>query len=385
MPPKIKKSSSASAASEPTATTLPLSREVAAVERHNKLINVIGVDEAGRGPLAGPVVCAAVAILDPTKAAPVLGVRDSKQVEEEERETLYPEILEAEKKGFLVSGVAVLDHNKIDEINIFQATLLGMTQAVEEVQSKLSKLADKKKLPCYVFIDGPKVPNQICAKVDEWCEAAEKKDKSKTETCMAIQGAEGVIGGDAKVYSIAAASLIAKVTRDRIMRDLDKKFPEYGFAIHKGYGVPAHVAAIFKHGPCEIHRRSFNPVKTMVAKEKAAAEAAASSSSSSSSAEASASADGGSARRDEARTPTASAAVGTKRGRPKKAEQPAQKDEAEAEEKVQVESKPKKAKRSASSAKPEAKARASAAPPAAASSSSAAPARVTRTRATSKK
>lgn len=176
---------------------------------------VCGIDEAGRGPLAGPVVAAAV-ILAPGTEFP--GVNDSKKLTEKKREALFDYI----KENALAYGIGRASEQEIDEINILQATFLAMRRAVEA----LPVSAD------YALVDGNR-----------------------------IQGldipAECVIGGDGKVLSIAAASILAKVTRDREMRALAAQYPEYGFEKHKGYGTKAHYLAIAEHGICPIHRRTF--------------------------------------------------------------------------------------------------------------------------------
>ena len=176
---------------------------------------VCGIDEAGRGPLAGPVVAAAV-ILAPGTQLP--GVNDSKKLTEKKREALFDYI----KENALAYGIGRASEQEIDEINILQATFLAMRRAVEA----LPVSAD------YALVDGNR-----------------------------IQGldipAECVIGGDGKVLSIAAASILAKVTRDREMRALAERYPEYGFEKHKGYGTKAHYLAIAEHGICPIHRRTF--------------------------------------------------------------------------------------------------------------------------------
>lgn len=176
---------------------------------------VCGIDEAGRGPLAGPVVAAAV-ILAPGTQLP--GVNDSKKLTEKKREALFDYI----KENALAYGIGRASEQEIDEINILQATFLAMRRAVEA----LPVSAD------YALVDGNR-----------------------------IQGldipAECVIGGDGKVLSIAAASILAKVTRDREMRALAERYPEYGFEKHKGYGTKAHYQAIAEHGICPIHRRTF--------------------------------------------------------------------------------------------------------------------------------
>lgn len=181
---------------------------------------IAGVDEAGRGPLAGPVVVAAV-ILDP--ARPIRGLNDSKQLTEDVREKLYGRIVERA----LAWTVIFVEREEIDRINIFQATMIGMTRSLMGLS-----LA-----PQMALIDGNRLPRTLP------CEA------------------RAIIGGDATEPAISAASILAKVSRDRHMHALDAEHPGYGFARHKGYGVPEHLDALGRLGPCAAHRRSFAPVK----------------------------------------------------------------------------------------------------------------------------
>lgn len=180
---------------------------------------VAGVDEAGRGPLAGPVVAAAV-ILDDTKR--IRGLNDSKLLTPAVRERLYDEI----RAKALCCSVAEASVEEIDQINILQATLLAMRRAVEGLRLK----------PAKVLVDGNQLPRLMIH-------------------------AEAVVGGDAKVKSISAASILAKVHRDRLCLQLHELHPQYGFAAHKGYSTPEHLAALKTHGACPIHRRSFAPVR----------------------------------------------------------------------------------------------------------------------------
>lgn len=180
---------------------------------------IAGVDEAGRGPLAGSVVAAAV-ILDPNQ--PIQGLMDSKKLSEKKRDALYA-LIQAHARSV---GVGKASAQEIDDINILQATLLAMKRAVESLHIQ----------PEEILVDGTHCPKVICK-------------------------AEAMIKGDQKVEAISAASIIAKVTRDREMLALDQQFPGYGFAQHKGYGTKAHLAALQRLGPCEIHRRSFAPVE----------------------------------------------------------------------------------------------------------------------------
>ena len=177
---------------------------------------IAGIDEAGRGPLAGPVVAAAVIL---PKDCLIEGVNDSKKVSEKKREKLYDVIIQ----NAVAWGVGIMDNNVIDEINILNATRKAMHTAIEELQVK----------PDYILID------------------AEKKVDTNGIPYLPI------IKGDALSISIAAASIIAKVTRDRMMREYDKIFPMYGFEKHKGYGTKLHREKILELGPCPIHRPSF--------------------------------------------------------------------------------------------------------------------------------
>lgn len=182
--------------------------------------SLAGVDEAGRGPLAGPVVASAVIVRDFSFSS---SINDSKKMSAKARETAYEEILE---KG--VVGISVVDSPLIDKINIFEATM----RAMEEAVTKLGEI------PGCVLVDGPKAPRLPFKQFP-------------------------IVDGDAISFSIACASVIAKVTRDRIMEHYDKEYPEYGFGKHKGYGTTEHMAALKKYGPCKIHRRSFEPVKSL--------------------------------------------------------------------------------------------------------------------------
>ena len=180
---------------------------------------IAGVDEAGRGPLAGPVVAAAV-ILDELK--PIRGLKDSKVLTALKRERLFDEI---HAKALCLS-IAQASVEEIDRLNILQATLLAMKRAIEGLRLRPSK----------VLIDGNQLPR------------------------LRIQ-AEAVIGGDAKIKSISAASILAKVHRDRLCLELHREHPQYGFDGHKGYSTPEHLEALRTHGACPHHRRSFAPVR----------------------------------------------------------------------------------------------------------------------------
>ncbi len=178
-----------------------------------------GVDEVGRGPLVGDVVTAAV-ILDPNQ--PIEGLNDSKKLSEKKRLALYPEI----KAKALAWSVGRCSPAEIDELNILQATMVAMQRAIEGLAVA----------PEFALIDGNRVPNLPMA-------------------------AQAVVKGDLRVAEISAASIIAKVVRDQEMEELDKQYPEFGFAKHKGYPTKAHFEAIEKHGVIDQHRKSFKPVK----------------------------------------------------------------------------------------------------------------------------
>jgi len=181
-----------------------------------------GVDEAGRGPLAGPVVAAAV-ILDELK--PIRGLNDSKKLTASVRERLFDEI----RAKALCFAIAEANVEEIDRLNILQATMLAMRRAVESLRLK----------PAKVLVDGNRLP---------------------VLTIMA----EAIVGGDAKVQSISAASILAKVHRDRLCQTLHEEHPQYGFGGHKGYPTPEHLAALRTHGACAHHRRSFAPVREVM-------------------------------------------------------------------------------------------------------------------------
>lgn len=180
-----------------------------------KYSKIAGIDEAGRGPLAGPVVAAAVII---PKYFSVEGIKDSKKLRPQQREQLYAEIV----YHALSVGIGTASHEEIDMLNILQATYLAMKRAIENLKIE----------PDYLLIDGNSLPRINFPK-------------------------KAIIKGDNRSISIAAASIIAKVTRDRLMNDFDKMWPVYNFARHKGYPTQEHILAIQTHGYCPIHRRSF--------------------------------------------------------------------------------------------------------------------------------
>ena len=185
----------------------------------DKALRIAGVDEAGRGPLAGPVVAAAVILDD---AYPIPGLKDSKLLSVERREALALEI----RARALAWAVASVDHEEIDRINILQATLLAMSRAVASLAPE----------PHAVQVDGDRCP-------------------------VVRQPVTAIVKGDSKVPAICAASILAKVERDATMRRMHSIYPEYGFDVHKGYPTAEHLEALRRHGACAIHRRSFGPVR----------------------------------------------------------------------------------------------------------------------------
>lgn len=186
---------------------------------------VVGIDEAGRGPLAGPVCAGAVVIDNHTQLSPL--VRDSKKMTEKQRNESFDFIL----SNSLACGVCMISNEKIDKVGIQEAVRLAMEGALKEVEKMLGKRAQ------YLIVDGTNV------------ELIEDYNMLKIK------------GGDIKHYSISAASILAKVTRDRYMKEISVKYPEYGFERHVGYGTKAHIDAIKKYGICPLHRRSFSPIK----------------------------------------------------------------------------------------------------------------------------
>ena len=189
------------------------------------LASIAGLDEAGRGPLAGPVVAAAVvfppAWIQKGLPAELDGLNDSKQLTQKQRETYFAFLTAQPEIRFAIATVEV---EVIDRINILQATHRAMNDALAPLQ------------PQHVLVDGLRVPSLRFPQTP-------------------------LVKGDARSYSIAAASVLAKVTRDQVMRDYDRQWPAYGFAGHKGYGTRCHLAALAAHGPCPIHRRSFAPLR----------------------------------------------------------------------------------------------------------------------------
>jgi ribonuclease HII len=202
-------------------------------------LKIVGIDEVGRGCLAGPVVAAAVILpaeLDFEKNPWILRIADSKKLTPETREELEPLIL----SWVLKSGIGVATVEEIDRINIHHACHLAMLRALEDLGPQ-----DQ---PAHILIDGKFTPKELKGRVT------------------------AIVKGDDKCLSIAAASVIAKVWRDRHMASLDERYPGYSFGVHKGYGTPAHQIALKKLGPCVLHRRSFAPVAALLTKEEATLE-----------------------------------------------------------------------------------------------------------------
>ena len=194
-------------------------------EFYKKGIKLIaGIDEAGRGPLAGPVVVACCIMPENSM---IEGINDSKKISEKKRENLY-EIIANEAISY---GIGIINQTEIDEINILQATKKGLTMAIKEAEEKLAKKDLQK--PEVILVD-----------------ALTKIDTDGIPY-------KSIIHGDAISYSIACASIIAKVTRDRIMRKWDEVYPQYGFEAHKGYGTAKHINALKEYGPCPLHRKTF--------------------------------------------------------------------------------------------------------------------------------
>jgi ribonuclease HII len=193
-------------------------------------VRVSGVDEAGRGPLAGPVVAAAVVftrdLIESEQYGLFVGLTDSKQLTEHQREEFFARLT---TQPVIEIGTGVCDAATVDEINILQATHRAMLAALNSLHP----------LPELALIDGLPVPGLPCP-------------------------SRAIVGGDARSFSIAAASVVAKVTRDRMMLEFDRVYPQYRFAQHKGYGTKAHMQALLEYGPCPIHRRSFRPVRDAI-------------------------------------------------------------------------------------------------------------------------
>jgi ribonuclease HII len=183
---------------------------------------IAGLDEAGRGPLAGPVVAAAVVLPEGLR---IPGLTDSKQVPEQDRERLFEVI----RKQAVCYGIGIVHERTIDDVNILQATIIAMEQALQALSPR----------PDYLLLDALTLPRIPLPQ-------------------------KPLIKGDCRSHSIAAASILAKVTRDRLMMELHEKFPQYNFRKHKGYGTAEHLALLRTHGPCDAHRKTFNPIARML-------------------------------------------------------------------------------------------------------------------------
>ena len=188
--------------------------------------SICGIDEAGRGPLAGPVVVASVIM---PQDSLIEGINDSKKVSEKKREKLYEQIIEEA----VAYGIGIIDQKEIDRVNILNATKEGVTICIKELERDLQTKQRRVTKPDIILVDA--------------------LTKINTDGISY----QSIIKGDAKSYSIAAASILAKVTRDRIMKQWDEVYPEYGFAKHKGYGTAMHTAAIKEYGICPLHRKTF--------------------------------------------------------------------------------------------------------------------------------
>ena len=189
---------------------------------------IAGIDEAGRGPLAGPVVSAAVLVFkkDFTEVRKIKSVKDSKKLTEKKREEVFPLLTDNSK---LKWGIGIVSEKVIDRINILEATKLSMIKAIKDLEKRNKIKVD------YIILDG----------------------KMKLNVSI---NQESIIKADDKVFSVSAASIIAKVTRDRIMRKYDQQYPQYDIKKHKGYGTKEHLRSIKKNGPCKIHRMTFAPI-----------------------------------------------------------------------------------------------------------------------------
>lgn len=205
----------------------------------SRALPIVGIDEAGRGPLAGPVVAAAVCYREPDFAVPEEDfkrfsfIRDSKKLSPKKRAEVYELIRER-----FFCGVGIASPETIDRMNILQATFLAMKAALSDLEQALRAAGRSRE--CHLLVDGSlELPNHTGPQT-------------------------AVVGGDGSVRTIAAASIIAKVTRDRLFEDFEREFPGYGFAKHKGYGTKEHMDALRRLGPCAIHRRSFKPVELSI-------------------------------------------------------------------------------------------------------------------------
>jgi ribonuclease HII len=201
---------------------------------------IVGLDEVGRGPLAGPVVAGAVSLSSDFKI--IKGINDSKKISEKQRKYFY-EILTNNKD--IKWGIGIVSEKVIDKINILEATKLAMLKAIEDLQ-KRAELEKIKTCADFLLIDGNFKLNF--------------NEAEFTKNGFVVPKQKSIIKGDQKVFSVSCASIIAKIYRDNLMDKYHKKYPEYGFDKHKGYGTEMHIKNIKKFGPCEIHRKSFYPL-----------------------------------------------------------------------------------------------------------------------------
>ncbi len=225
-----------------------------------------GLDEVGRGCLAGPVVACAL-ILPDTFDLP--GLADSKKLSHSQREALEPAIC----RQALAFGIGFVDAARIDQINILQATFEAMSRALFAMGSMLLARQDKgaptmknflEVMPSRLLVDGNKtIPEDVLARILAGSLAGSEEERTGLETALAMRTPfrqRAIVGGDARVPAISAASIVAKVRRDAFMDEMDRKYPGYGFAAHKGYGTREHLAALQRLGPCPLHRRTFRGV-----------------------------------------------------------------------------------------------------------------------------
>ncbi len=203
---------------------------------------MVGLDEAGRGPLAGPVVAGAVCVSSSSyKFIKLKGINDSKKLSEKQRDFFYEKLTNDKNIQW---GIGIVSEKVIDKINILEATKLAMQKAINSLCPKLQSFGNQD-IVDFLLIDGNF-----------------KIDASRLRQSFGVPKQKSIIKGDQKVFSIAAASIIAKVTRDRIVRQMDTRYPQYEFKKHKGYGTVLHLKNIKKFGPCKIHRKSFYPINT---------------------------------------------------------------------------------------------------------------------------
>ncbi len=225
---------------------------------------VIGMDEAGRGPLAGPVVAAACYL--PAESGVLSGIADSKLLSEADREKAFEEI---ESNPLVQYAYCIVSHTEIDEVNILQASMLAMSRSTSALLAGMGLLPSSAMHSTATLKPLMTSTQTTDSKTKRHDKFPSKEmflgmvDGNRIPTDLPIEG-KFVIQGDRKVYSIAAASIIAKVIRDRIMVDLDRQYPLYMFAQHKGYPTFAHRSLLMEHGPCEVHRRTYGPVKNAI-------------------------------------------------------------------------------------------------------------------------